>query len=347
MKLLAPLLFATVVFYDMPAHAISLPCLSLFGFTYCPQLNSCNSGFISGLGPMHSMGDVICNVMRGSSMVPTLLAALSYLFGITLGVFGILKLREHVEDPRSVQIWEPIKRFVAGGAFLALPMVISASANLITNSGEVYDSSSVKLNKLGFGGIVSGAPSGNGLDGMLFFFIMDIFNPMMKLIANFGYVAGIILVMVGISRLLKTSQEGAKGPGGIGTLFVFFVAGCLLSLDAILGAVGGSFFNSDFFGLFGGGHVADFALLSQSTGDAAIDNHILAVISAVVGFMIIIGTIAFVRGIFLLHQVADGNQQASLMAAMTHIIGGAFAVNIGSVINAVESTFGLNVVQFI
>ena len=112
------------------------------------------------------------------------------------------------------------------------------------------------------------------------------------------------------------------------------------------------FFNANFFGvagLFGGGpnYIATMSFLSMSSGDANIDSHILAVIGSVVGFMILVGVIAFIRGIFILRDVAEGNGQASLMAASTHIIGGALAVNMGSVINAIQSTFGLSVVSFI
>ena len=58
----------------------------------------------------------------------------------------------------------------------------------------------------------------------------------------------------------------------------------------------------------------------------------------------ILGWISFIRGWFILRDVAEGNQQASMMAAMTHIFGGALAVNLGPVLNAVQETFGLTAV---
>ncbi len=349
MKFVAPLLFAMVFFFDSPAHAFNF-CITIIGTPICMGVNQCNSpGGISAvldtLGD-RTLGDVICNIISGSSLIPTLLAAVSYLFGLTLVIFGILKTREHVENPQQVQIWEPIKRFVAGGAFLALPIVIEAA--MVTLTGGSNDG---HLNNFK---VASGAPSGGGLDALLFFFILDIFKPMLKLVSAFSYLAGIILVMIGIGRLLKTSQEGAKGPGGIGTIFTFLVAGILLSIDVVMGAAVGTFFGDSFTGMIGGAlgvsnsnEISSFGLLSLSTGSGAIDSHIQAVISAVVGFMIIVGVVAFVRGIFILRDVAEGGQQASLMAAVTHIIGGAFAVNIGGVMNAVQSTFGLSVVSFI
>ena len=171
-KLFAPAAFLSVFFFSMPAHAITMPCLTVFGIPFCPELNSCTSGFAAGAGPLHSMGDVICNALRGSSMVPILLAALSYLFGLFLVVMGILKTREHVEDPRSVPIWEPIKRFVAGGMFLALPIMTEAALSLIVgdSGGGGFDNAK----------IATGSPSGGGLDAMMFFLVMDIFKPLLR-----------------------------------------------------------------------------------------------------------------------------------------------------------------------
>ena len=57
--------------------------------------------------------------------------------------------------------------------------------------------------------------------------------------------------------------------------------------------------------------------------------------------MTIIGYISFLRGFFILKEVAEGGGQASLMAAVTHIFGGALAVNLGPLMNAVQSTLGL------
>jgi hypothetical protein len=54
-----------------------------------------------------------------------------------------------------------------------------------------------------------------------------------------------------------------------------------------------------------------------------------------------VGLISFLRGIYIIREVADGNQQASMMAGLTHIIGGALAVNLGPLINAVEQTLGI------
>jgi hypothetical protein len=57
--------------------------------------------------------------------------------------------------------------------------------------------------------------------------------------------------------------------------------------------------------------------------------------------MIIIGIISFIRGWFIIRDVAEGNQQASMMAGATHIIGGALAINLGPILAAVQNTLGI------
>jgi hypothetical protein len=134
---------------------------------------------------------------------------------------------------------------------------------------------------------------------------------------------------------LKTAQEGPRGPGGIGTIMTFITGGALFSLSRMMGAWTTSLFSST--------QVSNYANMSFTGGlDATAVAHVHNVISAVLGFMMIVGWISFIRGWFILREVAEGNHQASVMAAMTHLFGGALAINLGGVINAVETTFGLN-----
>jgi hypothetical protein len=150
----------------------------------------------------------------------------------------------------------------------------------------------------------------------------------------FCYLAGLVLVIIGILRLLKSSQEGPRGPGGAGTLMTFIVAGALLSVDAMLGAWGSSMFSS--------ATVTNFSVLSYTGGlTAAEQDHVLGVLSTILIFMMILGWISFIRGWFILRDVAEGNHNASLMAGITHLFGGALAVNLGPLMNAVQSTLGL------
>lgn len=270
-----------------------------------------------------SLGDVIQNTVESFQTTPGLLAGFSYLCGLILGIWGVLRLRMHVETPNQVEIWDPMKRFFAGGAFFVLPEVVRAAHDTISKGG-----SELSGNDYNTSGV-----SGGGLDAKLVALMKDVWEPLQWLFVGFSYLAGIILIMIGISRLLKSEQEGARGPMGIGTIMTFLVAGVLLSLNKTLGAAVNSVFDSG---------AKNKAVLSYKAGmDGAAVTHAEAVIGAIMAFVAIIGWISFIRGFFIMRGVAEGNSQASMMAGVTHIIGGAVAVNLGAFIEAVQQTLGI------
>lgn len=273
-----------------------------------------------------TLGSVMENTVTSLEMVPGLFTATAYLIGLFLGISGILKVVEHVQNPQQTSYWEFVKRFVAGGALFALPMVFEATKNTLTAGAgtAMHDGPS------GW----TGATTGLGLDAMMAGLMSDIHGPVQMLLWGFCYLAAIILVIIGILRLLKTAQDGPRGPGGVGTIMTFIVAGALFSVDSILGAFGTSLFVAD--------TMDTQAALQYSAGMTAAEiDHVHAVISAVLAFVMVIGWISFIRGFFIIRDVAEGGQQASLMAGITHLIGGTLAVNLGSLMNAVQETFGL------
>ncbi len=328
------LTFGFMLALSSPSYAISFggggSCGSAAGFSGSISLGGISMSYLPT-----SVGEILCNIVQSSEELPGLISAIAYLMGILLGVFGIFKLKDHVLDPSRTPLSDAVKRFVAGGAFFALPMVTQVLKNSIVGDDPA------QLDMTAFGGTSSGP---DGLDGMLVRMVSDLWQPLQIAIGAFGYLAGLVFVMIGISRLLATAQQGPRGPAGFGTIMTFLTAGALFSLDSLMAV-----FNSSMFSFAGeslGGKVWNHAVLMQTTGDSLTNCHVTAVISAVLGFMILVGWISFVRGFFILREVAEGSNQASLMAALTHIFGGAIAVNLGPFINAVQSTFGLYGVAF-
>lgn len=294
------------------------------------QLNSAiNTAFadLFGTAPCSDNGtisDVLCNVMDASNGLPGFVTAMAYTIGLVMTMTALFKLKDHVLNPNQTHLSESVKRFIAGGALFTLPLITEAAQNALTGGNNAMSSVS------GYAGSTGG---GYGLDTMMVALFLDIYTPLMSVIFAFAYLAGIILTVVGITRIIKTSQDGPRGPASMGTIMTFAVAGVLFSLSTIMGSFSTS--------MFGASETATFAMLMTSSGDAAVDDHILAIISTVLVFMTIIGYISFLRGFFILKDVAEGSGQASLMAAVTHIFGGALAVNLGPLLNAVQSTLGL------
>ena len=316
---------------------------------------ACDPTGITNIFVSSTVGSVICNSMVNALNIPVFLAYISYLIGLILGVWALFKIRDHVVDPSRTGLHEGVSRLIAGGAFFAFPYltvilrqtvtptVLDFGTTFATNTGFNEDLNACAGGGFGLpfplpipiplpgGGGGTGGPS---LDQAIGCFMNDILGPSHVVLNFFATVAGMIFIMIGISRLIKSSQEGPRGPGGLGTISTFVTGAILLSATTILRAFSTS--------LFGSPVSQTRAALTYATGlspdeQAAVDN----VISAVVRFLIIIGLISFVRGIFIMRDVAEGKGQASTMSGLTHIIGGALAVNIGPVINAVQFTLGI------
>lgn len=272
----------------------------------------------------NTLGGLICNTVNNSMSVAGVITGLAYLFGLILGFNGIMLLKQSVENPSQVPLWEPVKRFTAGGAFFALPTVSYAVYNTVY-AGGADDLS---------GGTFNGSPSGAGLDSMIVNLIGNIFEPSLWAIGWVSWIAGLLLLFVGISRILKSEQQGPAGPTGIGTFTTFITAGVLLSMNAIV-----SMMNST---VFGGTDILSNGVLQYTDGLGDSVDHVHAVISGIIAFAMILGWISVLRGVFMVRAIAEGNNQASMMAAVTHLVGGALASNLGAVINATQSTLGID-----
>jgi hypothetical protein len=281
-------------------------------------------------GHQTSVGDVICNTMTQSAYFPAFLTALSYLFGIVIGLWAVLKFKDNVLKPDQTSIWEGVSRMLAAGCFFSLPYVTSVAQATLGMVAPFLTT--------GFGSPAD--PTSSGLDVMMAQFVGDIYGPALFVMNFFGYVSGTILLMIAISRLMKSAQEGARGPGGIGTMMTFIAAGSLISLSPMLASFGISLFGCDITQLCSSKTVATISYLSPDD-----QTHILPVIEATLQFMIVLGIVSFARGIFIIREVAEGHGQASMMSGMTHLIGGALAINLGPVMNAVQSTLGLDTSQ--
>lgn len=282
-----------------------------------------------------TLGAALCNTMNATVGIPAFMNGLAYLLGMIFGVWGLIKIRDHVNSPSQTPLHEGIMRLLAGGAFFALPVITSVIQTTLT--GPLLGGAYVL-----FGGNTGYSADGslscttsNSLDEMLSCFMKDVVGPMHVLLNYFCYVAGLIFIMIGVSRLVRSSQEGAKGPGGLGTVSTFVIGGLLCSSTVILRTL-----SSSFFGDMQTSTSASIAFsASMSTAELQATYNI---INAVLRFMLIIGMISFVRGLFIIRDVAEGSQQASVMAAMTHIVGGALAVNLGPLLNAVQDSLGID-----
>ena len=63
------------------------------------------------------------NLVSSMGSIPGLVSSSSYLIGLMLAALGVMKVKDHVENPTSTPLKEGAIRLAAGGAMLALPFI--------------------------------------------------------------------------------------------------------------------------------------------------------------------------------------------------------------------------------
>ena len=79
----------------------------------------------------NNFSSVAKNMTVSMATLPTMLSAVSYLFGLLLGVLGVMKIKDHVENPSQEPLKNGAIRLAAGGALFAIPMIYEAAKNTI------------------------------------------------------------------------------------------------------------------------------------------------------------------------------------------------------------------------
>ncbi len=278
----------------------------------------------------------------GSNLInaPTLFYLLSYMCGTYFMALGLLKANKAARDPSQNPISNAVKFMVAGAFLAALPMVTEILKNSFGLDGtSVFDLDYTK----GLAGAsgqaqANGTTSADGLDMFMVNLVKDITRPMMGIINLICFASGVFLLFLGLQRLVKGSDQGPKGPAGMGTLMTFMVGAALISFAPSLQLVLTSVFGD-------AATVATYpnmsTLATKIGTDAANMKQAEAVITALLAFLTIVGLISFARGLFMLKEAADGSQNASLMGSMSHLIAGVCCVNFGVFANMLQKTLNL------
>lgn len=96
----------------------------------------------------NTFSDVARNMTDSISALPGLLTGLSYMIGLLLGVIGIMKIKDHVENPSQTPLKDGAIRLLAGGALFGLPIVYEAMHNTIGTTSTLIGSA--ELNAVEF-----------------------------------------------------------------------------------------------------------------------------------------------------------------------------------------------------
>ncbi len=112
------------------------------------------AGFMLTSSPAkaNNFSNIASNIISSIASLPGLLSGLSYMFGILLGVLGILKIKDHVENPNNTPLKDGAIRLAAGGGLFALPIVYSAMWNTIGNNTDTTAAAQLTKVQMGVGG---------------------------------------------------------------------------------------------------------------------------------------------------------------------------------------------------
>lgn len=112
-------------------------------------------GLVTASAPAHAANNfssIVANIVASISNLPGLISGMAYLFGVLLGVLGVLKIKDHVENPTQTPLKDGAIRLACGGALFALPILFESMFTTIGDDGtgaEVAKLNSVTIGILG------------------------------------------------------------------------------------------------------------------------------------------------------------------------------------------------------
>lgn len=104
----------------------------------------------SGQAKANNFSNIAENITTSIQDVPGLLTGLSYMFGILIGVLGILKIKDHVENPGQTPLKDGAVRLAAGGALFALPIIYEAMRETIDVGNAGAGVNAAQMNQVEF-----------------------------------------------------------------------------------------------------------------------------------------------------------------------------------------------------
>lgn len=106
-------------------------------------------GMISGNAhAANNFSDIARNINSSIEELPGLLTGVAYMMGLLFGVLGIMKIKDHVENPTQTPIKDGAIRLAAGGALFGLPIVFESMLNTIGTTGTGIGAA--ELNRVSF-----------------------------------------------------------------------------------------------------------------------------------------------------------------------------------------------------
>lgn len=152
---------------------------------------------------------------------------------------------------------------------------------------------------------------------------------LMDLVVGVCFVMGIIVTIIGLMKFKESAEGRMKlstplGLVGVGCMMIIMPGMINMATETLsLGANTGK------------------SILSEGRIENGAAAQMAGAIKGILLFVKLIGHIAFFRGLLILRDVSNGSQGASVGRALTHLLGGAAAINIDITASMLGATFGI------
>ncbi|MGH1456381.1 MAG: hypothetical protein ACRBDI_06340 [Alphaproteobacteria bacterium] len=92
----------------------------------------------------NNFGSIASNVNSSISLLPSIISSLAYLFGVLLAVLGVMKIKDHVENPSQTPLKDGAIRLLIGGVLFALPIILEAMTETVGTNGTGASSAALQ-----------------------------------------------------------------------------------------------------------------------------------------------------------------------------------------------------------
>lgn len=303
------------------ARTTALACLSAALVVFYPDMAYATT-----------FGQLLCNARLTGDGYAVVLNAGSFIAGLFLVVRGILLAKKHGENPNDSQVVKSVAHIVGGGTLMSLPSAAGVIQRTVFGAGGGAGD---------FGCTPGAVATAGSLDVMMQNFVNNIYDPMISLVSVLSVIIGATFIARGLLRGSKVGSDPRAGdPKSILTHLI--IGAVLISMgttlpDVLRSLFGGSASISDVTN-YAGIQWSNFVGTGVDT--TAADNTVRAILA----FIQIIGVISFLRGWLIIKAAMEGGQ-ATIPQGITHIVGGAMAVNIDVMIGLLDDTFGTGIVS--
>ena len=101
--------------------------------------------FMGSAGSAHAnnFGNIVENLIGSIYTFSGMISAMAYLIAILLMVLGLMKIKDHVENPTQTPLKDGVARLVIGGALIALTIISEAAFETI-GQGDAFGPAELK-----------------------------------------------------------------------------------------------------------------------------------------------------------------------------------------------------------